>query len=146
MSSSQTTNSPQVRLILDWVEGFKDGDLDRIAKHLHKDYRRIVYPRSLNKPEVTRDQFLSRLGEVLKCWSNIDTTVHSIIETPGTVVIHVTKKAKTSVGDVAHESIMIIEVLATEDGSLKIGKLEEFVDSKAYAESPPGADAAKADN
>ena len=41
---------------------------------------------------------------------------------------------------------MIIEVVTTQDGSLKIGKFEEFLDSKAYLESFPGANAAKTDN
>jgi hypothetical protein len=41
---------------------------------------------------------------------------------------------------------MIIEVLAAADGSLKIGKVEEFIDSKAYLESLPGVGAVKTDN
>ena len=72
MSSSQTTDSPQVKLILDWAEGFKKADKDLIAKHLHKDHRRIIYPRSLNRPEVTREEWLSRAGEILKHWTDID--------------------------------------------------------------------------
>ena len=77
MSSSQTTDSPQVKLILDWAEGFKKGDKDYIAKHLHKDHRRITYPRSLNRPELTKEEWLARAEEILKCWTAVDVSYTS---------------------------------------------------------------------
>ena len=42
---------------------------------------------------------------------------------------------KTSLGiDTAHESMFIVHIVADEDGSLKIKKLEDFRDSKVYSE------------
>ena len=56
-----------------------------------------------------------------------------------------TNKAKTSLGaDQSRESIMIIQVVTDEDGSLKIGRLEEFTDSKVYLENLQAVSVAKA--
>ena len=55
----------------------------------------------------------------------------------------VTNKAKTNLGaDLSRESIMIIQVVTDEDGSLKIGQLEEFTDSKVYLDNLQGISAA----
>jgi hypothetical protein len=80
-------------------------------------------------------------------------TIHSIIDTPGRVVTHVripnarihriylssmvsipqmTNRSKTSFGEVNRELIVIADIVTDEDGSLKIKKIEEFTDSKAY--------------
>ena len=42
---------------------------------------------------------------------------------------------KTSLGiDTTHESMFIVHIVADEDGSLKIKKVEDFRDSKVYLE------------
>jgi hypothetical protein len=52
---------------------------------------------------------------------------------------------KTSLGiDATRESILIHHVAADEDGSLKITKLEEFLDSKADLDAIQAFAAAKA--
>ena len=43
-----------------------------------------------------------------------------------------TNKSKTSFGEVNRELIVIADIVTDEDGSLKIKKIEEFTDSKAY--------------
>jgi hypothetical protein len=76
-----------------------------------------------------------------------------MIETPGRVITHVriqgawvyriysstviptpqsTNKSKTPFGEMIRESIFILDIVADEDGSLKIKRLEEFTDSKAH--------------
>jgi hypothetical protein len=65
MSGAETAVSPQLQLIYEWVEGFKTKDVNHLAKYLHKDHRRITYPRSLNIPEQTKDEWLEHVGTVL---------------------------------------------------------------------------------
>jgi hypothetical protein len=70
MADLDNSNSPQVKLMLEWGEGFKAKDLDRIAKPLHKDHRYITYPRSLNKPEQTREEWLAHIGGIVNLWTD----------------------------------------------------------------------------
>jgi hypothetical protein len=70
MSSQEAADSPQVKLIRSFVEGFKTGDVDLLAKHLHKDHRRITHPRSLGKPEQTREEWLQHIAEFISLWTD----------------------------------------------------------------------------
>jgi len=83
-------------------------NVEIIGKYLHKDFRRTVYPRSIGQPEQNKEEWLKELsvgfafatgfdvGHTL-CYLNLlppaksalQTTVHSIIEAPGRVVVHV---------------------------------------------------------
>jgi len=52
---------------------------------------------------------------------------------------------KTSLGiETTYEAITIAHVVTDEDGSLKIKKIEEFIDSKTFLESMQAFAAAKA--
>jgi len=134
MSSAEITDSPQVRLMHSLVEGFRNKDMDHVAKLLHKEHRRITYPRSIGKPEQTKEEYLRHTGEVMGLWLDADPTVHSIIEAPGgKVVMHVTNRIKTSIGvNTDREMILIAHIVTDEDGSPKFKQIEEFTDSKAY--------------
>jgi len=72
MSESESTNSPQVKLMHGWGQGFKKRDLDLIAKCLHKDYRHTTYPRSLNKPEQTREEWLQQFAGIISLWTDLE--------------------------------------------------------------------------
>lgn len=63
MSSSQTVDSPQVKLALLCVEAFGKRDMNLVAKHFHKDVRRIIYPRSLGMPECNGEEWLQQVGK-----------------------------------------------------------------------------------
>ena len=65
MSSSQTTNSTQVKLVREFIEGFTKKDLDIVATLLHKDFRFILYLRSLGKPAVAREEWIEECGKLL---------------------------------------------------------------------------------
>ncbi|KAF9785446.1 hypothetical protein BJ322DRAFT_1063262 [Thelephora terrestris] len=134
MSSQQTTDSPQIKLTYEWAEGFRKKDLGVIAKLLHEDHRRITYPQSLGIPEQTKEEYIQQMTEIINVWTDgCELTLHSIIETPGTLVVHFTNKANTSLGvEMVRESIMIGQIVTDEDGSLKIKRIEEFTDSKSY--------------
>jgi len=68
--SSGTSNSPQVKLMLEWDQGFQKRDLALIAKSLHKDYRHSTYPRSIGRPEQTREEWLDHIASVLSLWTD----------------------------------------------------------------------------
>jgi hypothetical protein len=72
MSSAEITDSPQVRLMHSLVEGFRNKDMDYVAKLLHKDHRRITYPRSIGKPEQTKEEYLQHTREVVGLWVGCD--------------------------------------------------------------------------
>ena len=44
-------NSPQIKLITDWNKGYTELNAEILERYLHKDFRSIVYPRSLGMSE-----------------------------------------------------------------------------------------------
>jgi len=85
-------------------------NMENFAKHMHKDFRRLVYPQSLDQPEQGKEEALKELSGMLdlligfdvghtpyysdllplaKSALQLQTTFHSFIEAPGRVVVHV---------------------------------------------------------
>ena len=64
MSCSETADSPQIRLLHSFIDGMTKRDVDLVAKTFHKDFRRAVYPRSLNAPEYNKEKWLQELTEI----------------------------------------------------------------------------------
>ena len=55
-------SSPQIKLITEWDIGFREMNVNRIGKYLHKDFRRTVYPRSIGHPEQGKEEFLQEIS------------------------------------------------------------------------------------
>jgi len=55
-------SSPQIKLMTDWNVGFKEVNVGIIEKHLHKDFRRTIYPQSIGQPEETKEEFLKKIS------------------------------------------------------------------------------------
>jgi hypothetical protein len=70
MSSQLTTESPQVKVVRTFIEGFRKRDVDLIASQLHKDLRRIYHPRSLGMPEQNREEYVAKLTEFISIWAD----------------------------------------------------------------------------
>ena len=68
MSSQQATDSPQVKLVHSFVDGYRRGDLDSIANLFHKDLRRIYHPQSIGMPEQTKEEYIPFLAEIFSIW------------------------------------------------------------------------------
>ncbi|KAF9785444.1 hypothetical protein BJ322DRAFT_831107 [Thelephora terrestris] len=137
-------NSPQAKLMHEWHEAFERKDIDLLRKPLHDDVRFATYPRSLNTPEQTRDEWCSQTAETIGLWTHMNRTVHSITEAPGKVILHYSGTLGTVMGvDLFREAIVIATIVAGDDGSLKIEKIEELIDSKVHLESMQGFEAAK---
>ena len=86
MSSPQATDSPQVRLLHACLEGIKKKNMAHVAKYLHKDHLRITYPRSVEKPEQTKEEYLHHSAELLSLLTEIEvcgTPACNSIASPG---------------------------------------------------------------
>ena len=69
MSDSKSSDSPQVKFVHEWLRALDTRDMDRIAKCVHKDYRNIMYPRFLGRPERTKEEMLEHLAELFSLWT-----------------------------------------------------------------------------
>ena len=58
-------NSPQIQLINEWHEGFKELNVDILAKCLHKDFHRVVYPRSIGQPEQNKEEWIRDITGIM---------------------------------------------------------------------------------
>ena len=74
MSNPESSESPQVKLMHEWGSGFRKRDLNLIVKALHKDYRHIIYPRSLGMPEQTREEWFEHFAGVIALWTDLEVT------------------------------------------------------------------------
>jgi hypothetical protein len=100
-------NSPQIKLMLEWVQGITEKNMSTLEKCLHKDFRRTIYPKNISEPTQNKEEFLKQLTTVYMVpdievcstpWysplfplteSPLQWTIHSIIEAPGKVVLHI---------------------------------------------------------
>lgn len=76
MSNAESSDSPQVKFILELCQAFSKKDIDFVAKNLHKDYRRNTYPRSLGKQDQTKEEWLEEFGGVLDLWAKNEVGCH----------------------------------------------------------------------
>ena len=72
-------DSPKIKLMYEVARAFETGDVSFLAKHLHNDYRRITYPRSLAKPDQTGEEWLQ---EVANIWVS-DSEASYLLKPPG---------------------------------------------------------------
>ena len=78
MSSSEATNSPQVNLLLSFFDAFRKIDLKLVGNHLHKDLRRLTYPKSLGRGEQTKEEYLQHAGKYMALWTECDVSHGSV--------------------------------------------------------------------
>ena len=76
MAGSESSDSPQVKLFYECTLGIQTRDLDRVANVLHKDYRYVAYPRSLGKPEQTKEEWLGQYAGIINLWTSDSEVSH----------------------------------------------------------------------
>jgi hypothetical protein len=69
MANPESSDSPQVNLFLECSRGFQKKDLGAMAKSLHKDCRYVAYPRSLGKPDQTKEGWLEQWAGIVSLWT-----------------------------------------------------------------------------
>ena len=62
MSNIKTNGSPQLELVHSYVQGIEKRNIGQAGKTLHKELRRITYPRSAGRPEQTKEESLKHIG------------------------------------------------------------------------------------
>jgi hypothetical protein len=60
-----------------------DMNVDVLAKHLHKDFRRSIHPRSLNLPEQNKEEWIKEITGIMSF-----TTEFEVIYTPSDAITH----------------------------------------------------------
>ena len=69
MADQESSDSLQTKLFLDCSQAMQTKDLNVIAKYLHKDFHNVSYPRSLGKPEQTKEEWLEEWAGILSLWT-----------------------------------------------------------------------------
>ncbi len=101
-------NSPQIKLISDWNEGYNQLNVEILEELMHKDFRYLVYPQTIGELETSKEVWIEAVAKLFgylievdvgytSCYSNplplaefaLQTTCLSIIEAPGRIVAHV---------------------------------------------------------
>ena len=65
-------NSPQLKYIHEWLQAIQARDLEHLGKCLPKDYRHTYYPRSLGKPEQTKEEYLEYVAGFFNLWTEFE--------------------------------------------------------------------------
>jgi hypothetical protein len=65
-------NSPQIKLLNEWNDAFEELNIAAMKKHMHKDFRRSIYPRSLGEPEQTAEEAIKGLSVLLGVITGVD--------------------------------------------------------------------------
>ena len=60
-----------------WHEGFRKIDMVLFVRALHMGFRCITYPRSLNQPDATKEEWHERTAMAIGLWTHIDKDLHS---------------------------------------------------------------------
>ena len=55
-------SSPQIKLLSSWNDGFTELNVGSAGSHIHKDFRRSIYPRSLGQPEQSKEDLLKEIS------------------------------------------------------------------------------------
>ena len=53
-------DSPQIKFWIEYDQAFKQMKVDTFANFLHKDFRYVLLPQSLGRPERTKDVWLEK--------------------------------------------------------------------------------------
>ena len=78
MSGAEDSESPQVKLMHEWGQGFVKMDVNLVAKHLHDDYRHIRYPQSLGMLDQNKDEYLQHMAKVMSIWTENEVSYQSL--------------------------------------------------------------------
>lgn len=68
MSGPETADSPQVKLTRSLIGSMTTKDIDFFHKFLHKDFRRVTYPKSISRPEYDKEGWIQQIAELFTIW------------------------------------------------------------------------------
>ena len=66
------SRAPETKLVLEWGEGFQKRDASHLAKYLHKDFRYITLPHSLERKPQTKDEWITEMSQIFPLWAETE--------------------------------------------------------------------------
>jgi hypothetical protein len=68
-------NTPQLEAVQRWIDAYCSLDLRRIGLLFSKDFKHQTLPRSIGRPEETKEAYLKRFGEVLPMFTSFNVRI-----------------------------------------------------------------------
>ena len=65
-------DSPQLQVAYEFERGFRERNIDLLAKHTHRNFRRLIHPRSLSRPELGREEWLKAVEKILNFTTHLE--------------------------------------------------------------------------
>ncbi|KAI4178766.1 MAG: hypothetical protein L6R41_008221 [Letrouitia leprolyta] len=118
------------------VSAYNSWDIQQIMHVRAANCMNYILPTSLGRKPMNNEEYQSFFISSMPAFEGFHLTVHDTVidETARKVVMHITSTASTPIGDYHNEYRLTLRM--TEDGQ-KIGRFEEFVDSKYSADFMP---------
>ena len=73
------SQAPETKLVLEWGEGFQKRDPSHLAKYLHKDFRHITLPSSINRQPQTKDEWIEKMSQIFPLWAETEVSYLSYL-------------------------------------------------------------------
>jgi hypothetical protein len=52
-------NSPQMKLMLNWIQAAEEKNVGILEKCLHKDFQRMIYPQNIGEPAESKQHYIN---------------------------------------------------------------------------------------
>ena len=65
-------DSPQIKLINEWNRGFMEKNADILANCVHKDFHRVVLPRSMGQPAQNKEEWIKDITAIISFATEFD--------------------------------------------------------------------------
>ena len=69
------TNTPQLKLINQWVDAYASCDASKLAPLLSKNYKHQTFPESIGEPDETKEEHIQRFGQLGSLITKLDVRV-----------------------------------------------------------------------
>ncbi|KAF8514612.1 hypothetical protein JB92DRAFT_3115516 [Gautieria morchelliformis] len=127
--------SLEFQAMLQYLDGIKHMDIDKLLPIITDDFTHHFQPRSLGIRSINgKAAFRKYIESMAYLLPHVEVTIHEHIEAPGKLFMHATSKSTSRTGlPYANECCLIMHFIALDGGPLKISLIREFVDSKFNA-------------
>ncbi|KAH8107230.1 hypothetical protein BXZ70DRAFT_284707 [Cristinia sonorae] len=126
--------SAQLQVVLKILESGVAFDAKGVASVTTEDFMHSYLPEGAGLPKYTKAEFVARVDSMKSTFKTFAFEVKEIIEAPDTIVVYMVVHATTK-GGVSNRDIEMINVLYVAeqaDGTYKVKKSKEYVDTVKY--------------
>ncbi|KAK7682592.1 hypothetical protein QCA50_014392 [Cerrena zonata] len=123
--------SAQLQVVIDYLTSLCQGDFDKMGGLLTDGFTHYFHPKSLGYPPADKAAWIGFNSGGFHMFKDFKFNVFEVVEGQSTLTLHASAEAKTAAGDdYTNEYALFFEVARGADGSMKIKRNKEFVDSK----------------